>query len=49
MDENTTHRRIYLPPIVLAALTLIASPVAASLYLISESFTPNAPLVPGAG
>ncbi|MDD1704263.1 MAG: hypothetical protein LUP97_03400 [Methanoregula sp.] len=42
-------RRIYLPLIVLTALTLIASPAVASLYLTSESFTPNAPLLPGTG
>jgi hypothetical protein len=41
--------RIYLPLMVLTALTLIASPAGASLYLNSESFTPNAPLLPGAG
>ncbi len=49
MDENCMDRRMYFLLIVIATLPLIASPAAASLYLNGESFTPHAPLVPGAG
>ena len=41
------NARHLIPLAVFAAIILLSSPVAASLYLTGTSFTPNPPMVPG--